>query len=64
MGYQILIAIVGVLLVTGLACLWVSVENMARLDTTPPILEKGSKEPQADNEKLTRLGRPIREVKF
>jgi|GEM_PF-2553180 hypothetical protein len=64
MEYQILIAIVGVLLVVGLACLWVSVGNMARLDTTPAILEKRAQGPQEEKEQVTRLGRPIREVKF
>ena len=59
-----LIAIVGVLLVTGLACVWVSVENMARLDTALPIIERRSAEPEEEKEELTRLGRPIREVKF
>jgi hypothetical protein len=62
--YQILIAIVGVLLVAGLACVWVSVESMSRLDKAPPIVERRKAEPEEEKEEVTRLGKPIKEVKF
>ena len=61
--YQMLIAVVGVLLVTGLVCLWVSLANMSRLDTPAPVIVR-KPEPEEEKEPLTRLGRPIREVQF
>ncbi|HCR18521.1 MAG TPA: hypothetical protein DIU35_13670 [Candidatus Latescibacteria bacterium] len=44
--------------------MWVSVEIMARFDKAPSVVERRKTGPEEENEELTRLGRPIREVKF
>ena len=44
--------------------MWVSVEIMARFDKAPSVVERRKTGPEEENEELTRLGRPIREVKI
>ena len=63
MQYQILISVVGVLLVTGLACVGFS-RKYGQIGYGPPVVERRKTEPEEENEELTRLGRPIREMKF
>ena len=58
-----------VLMMTGLSCLWISFECLHRIDrqhamsnNAPPPAEE--EEPEQPKERLTRLGRPIIEVKL
>ena len=56
-----LVAIVGSLILAGLLCFWVSLLSLARLDRKPvagPVQQSKGEDP-----KLTRLGRPVEEVK-
>ena len=56
-------------MMTGLSCLWISFECLNRIDrehatannAPPPPKER---EPERPKERLTRLGRPIIEVKL
>ena len=64
-----LLVAAAVLLLSGLFCLWVSFEYLARIDyhsaiagapAPPPQEEK----PEEEAPRLTRLGRPIEEIRL
>lgn len=64
-------AIIGSLLFTGLCCFWVSLQGLVRLDWEQarariPEPDKEQPEGEAEPEKpaLTRLGRPIEEIRL
>ena len=61
------LAISGFLLLLGLSCFWASLESLTRIDrlqsaTPEPKIEPDEKEEEAPQ--LTRLGRPIEEIRL
>ncbi len=63
-----LIVAAGSLLASGLFCLWISLQSLSELDgeqaqRRAPQPEK-SEDPQQKQPQLTRLGRPIEEVRL
>ncbi len=55
------IAIVGGLILAGLLCCWISLQNLARLDQIPAVAVQ---QPEKKAPRLTRLGRPVKEVQI
>ena len=62
-----LIVTVGGLLASGLFCLWISLQCLSELDQEGlkrPEPQPPADEPEEEKPKLTRLGRPIEEVRL
>ncbi len=56
-----LVTIVGSLILAGLICCWISLQSLARLDRKPVAVPMEPSEEEGP--RLTRLGRPVEEVK-
>jgi hypothetical protein len=59
-----LVAVAGTLLVTGLLCVWVSLDHLSQVEREDAEAQT-PEEPESEEEepRLTRLGRPIVEVR-
>ena len=60
------IAITGSLLISGLFCVWISLQHLIQLDMEEVEfqLSQSEEEPEEEEPKLTRLGRPVEEVRL
>ncbi len=60
--------LIAFLLITGLFFLWSALQNLCKLDwvqTLPPVPEPTSaEESEEEQPRLTRLGRPIEEIRL
>ena len=59
-----LVAVAGTLLVTGLLCVWVSLDHLSQVDREQAgVQDPEEPEPEEEQPRLTRLGRPIVEIR-